>query len=227
MDASKSRKTSSLSFASRSSYSVRTGSEEKCVSFYWNCNIKAEQVSWRQGNARIQFSFFLLLPLLNSQPDLPVTRLARYANDNLDMFLHLAIDCKIFFPSFPLIFTSSTRSIRSFAIDRLQISQRKIHRNTSQTIIALVLQILQASLLDILNNFARYIHACSTFLHTRVCNKCVNWRSSDQEPPKNLSWLVWPVDSRQSHARSRNRILLNRSILNRARSSRSTPLLSN
>lgn len=116
MDTSKSRKTSSLSFASRSSYSVRTGSEEKCVSFYWNCNIKAEQVSLKQGNARIRFSFFLLLPLLNSQPDLPVTKLASYANDNLGIFLHLGTACKVLFPSFPLIFISSIRSIRSSAI---------------------------------------------------------------------------------------------------------------
>lgn len=103
MDTSKSRKTSSLSFASQSSYNVRTGSEEKCVSFYWNCNVKAEQVSLRQGNALIQFSFFLLLPLLNSQPVPPVTKLVSHANGNLGIFLHLRIVCKILFPSFPLI----------------------------------------------------------------------------------------------------------------------------
>lgn len=195
MDTSKSRKTSSLSFASRSSYSVRTGSEEKCVSFYWNCNIKAEQVSLRQGNARIRFSFFLLLPLLNSQPDLPVTQLASYANDNLGIFLHLGIACKVFFSfvSLDIYILDSKYSI----VRDIYIFLRKIHRNTIQTIIALILQILQASLLDILNNFARYIHASITFLHTHVCNKCVNRRSSDQEPPKNQSWLVLPVDSRQ------------------------------
>lgn len=138
MDASKSRKTSSSSFASRSSYSVRTGSEEKCVSFYWNCKIKAEQVSLRQGNARIQFSFFLLLPLLNSQPVLPVTKLASHVNDNLGIFLCLPIACKIFLPLFPLIFTSSTRSIRSLAIDGLQIYLHKIHRNTIEIRLSLL-----------------------------------------------------------------------------------------